>query len=256
MISTDQMGNNIDIKEYPKRIISLVPSITELLFDLGLQKEIVGVTSYCILPEKEVSSLPKVGGTKEFNFELIDKLSPDLIIAGKEENSKEGIEKLNKKYPVWVSDVGAVDDAVDMILSLGKLTGKEKESMILTGEITGGLNGLNPSRKYKAAYLIWKEPYMTVGGDTFINDMMKRSGFINIFSGSKRYPQIELDALEEAELILLSTEPYPFSPEDVDFFKQKFPSAIIQLVDGQIYSWYGSRMKYAAKYISELFISY
>lgn len=247
----DQLGYKIYLKEYPKRIISLVPSITELLFDLGLNDEIAGITRYCILPKEQTEKITKVGGTKKFDFDIINELRPNLIIGNKEENYKEGIYKLKEKYPVWLSDVATIDDAINMIESIGMLVNKYDESKKLAEQIKKGLFTIKNQPEYKTAYLIWKNPYMTIGGDTFINDMLKTSGFINIFEKQKRYPKINLDALEEAELILLSSEPYPFTKEDIELVKGKFKNKLVFLVDGKIFSWYGSRLKYAAGYIND-----
>src|SRR5579863_4514221 len=115
MITTDQLGTRLDIKIPPERIISLVPSQTELLFDLGLEEQIVGVTRFCVHPAEKVAMKVKVGGTKRFDFEKIASLNPDLIIGNKEENYLEGIEALRKEYPVWMSDIFTLKDALDMI---------------------------------------------------------------------------------------------------------------------------------------------
>lgn len=246
------MGFNINSGEYPQRIISLVPSLTELLFDLGLDKEIVGVTDYCISPEKQVVTKTRIGGPKEFNFQLIDDLEPDLIIGNKEENYREGIRKLQEKYTVWMSDVITIDDALNMIRSLGRLVNRCHNAERLIGEIQTGFSSLNFPSKREVAYLIWKNPYMAAGGNTFIQEMLQRCGFANRFERKSRYPRIASEDLERAEIILLSSEPYPFTAEDVELFGKQYPKQAICLVDGTMFSWYGSRMKQAPAYFHRL----
>jgi ABC-type Fe3+-hydroxamate transport system substrate-binding protein len=250
--STDQMGNMIMLLEYPKSIISLVPSLTELLFDLGLDSEISGVTRYCILPKDKVAYRTKIGGTKKFDFDVIDRLKPDLIIGNKEENYPKGILKLHEKYPVWMSDISNVEDALQMIESVGELVNRSAEARHLINEIKSGLYNMEYYPPLKAAYLIWKNPYMTVGGDTFINDMLKRCGFVNIFESERSYPRITSDKLGEAEVILLSSEPYSFSSEDIEDLKNQYPDRDVRIVDGCIFSWYGSHLRYAAAYFKKL----
>jgi len=248
----DQMGNTIRFSEYPRRIISLVPSLTELLFDLGLDDEIVGVTTYCVLPQKKLANRVKVGGTKKFRFQVIDKLQPDLIIGNKEENYLEGIQRLQEKYPVWMSDIITIEDVLKMIKSVGKLVNRSENAEQLINEIKMGLKDLEFYPLLKVAYLIWKNPYMAVGGDTFINEMLQLCGFINIFEKKSRYPQINADELAEAELILLSSEPYPFTPEDAETFRNMYSTKYVYIIDGAMFSWYGSRIKYAPAYCKSL----
>lgn len=245
----DQMGHKVQLSAYPKRIISLVPSITEMLFDLGLDREVVGVTQYCIFPENKVDLCTKTGGPKEFDFSVIDALKPDLIIGDKEENYAEGIHQLQQKYPVWVSNIRSVDDALNMIKEIGKLVNRQEESEYLIKIIDAGLSSLSNRPVMKAAYLIWKNPYMAVGSDTFIHAMLERCGFINIFANRQRYPEIHLDELKESEVILLSSEPYSFTFEDIEFFRTRYPDHLVSFVDGTIFSWYGSRLQYASAYI-------
>lgn len=250
---TDQTGCECRLTEYPERIISLVPSITELLFDLDLSEEIVGITKFCTKPEIHVAEKVKIGGTKNFNFNIIDQLRPDLIIGNKEENYKDGIIRLEKHYPVWLSDISSINTALNMILEVGKLVDKKSKARYLYKKIKADITSVKRIFPVlKTAYLIWKNPYMTVGGDTFINSMLEISGFSNIFSAQKRYPVIHLDELEQAELILLSTEPYRFTEKDVDTFRKRFINKSVHLVDGAIFSWYGSRMQYVAEEIKKL----
>ena len=248
----DQMNNTIRLDKYPSRIISLVPSQTELLFDLGLDAEIVGITRYCIYPHHKTDKPVKIGGTKEFQFEAIYKLQPDLIIGNKEENYPEGVWKLQEKYPVWMSDIATLEDALLMIWGIGELVNKAKNARQIISEIRINIDNLKNYPLIKVVYFIWKDPYMVAGGNTFITNMLHKCGLINIFNKTVSYPKINLDQITDAELILLSSEPYPFNQNDLGFFRKKFPDLPVLLVDGTMFSWYGSRLRNIAAYYRTL----
>jgi len=256
----DQLNRVVTLPGLPKRIISLVPSQTELLSYLGLEKEVIGITKFCVYPEHWFSNKTKVGGTKTIKIDMIASLKPDLIIANKEENVKEQVAFLEKIAPVWISDVNNIEDAFRMMQSIGEITGKEKRSETLITQIKKDFAALalliNQShyKKYRTAWLIWRDPYMAAGGNTFIDDMLKLSGLENILSGTGRYPEITAGELREknTELVLLSSEPYPFKQEHIDELQEALPNAKILLADGEIFSWYGSRMCKAAEYIKNL----
>lgn len=239
-----------------QRIISLVPSQTELLFDLGLDKEVVGITKFCIHPKEKVAQKEKVGGTKNLYIEKIRSLNPTLIIANKEENQKEQIEELEKHFPVWISDVTDLQSALEMIASVGKMTGKEKEAEELNHKIEKNFSAFSaPLRLKKAAYLIWQKPMMVAGNKTFINDMLQRCGFNNCFQNlNGHYPEISAEQLQQAnpEVILLSSEPFPFQEKHVEMFSKICPQAKIILIDGELFSWYGSRLLHAPLYFQKL----
>jgi ABC-type Fe3+-hydroxamate transport system substrate-binding protein len=247
-------------KKY-SRIISLVPSQTELLSYLYLDEEVIGITKFCIHPEEWFRSKTRVGGTKNINLKTIQQLSPDLIIANKEENVKEQIEMLAEKYDVWITDVNNLADAIQMIRDMGKLTGKAKPASGLAFKINEGFekleNNFFESHKFskpvsfiKAAYFIWKDPYMVAGGNTFINDMMHYCGLENVFADQNRYPQITLEEVKRknVELILLSSEPYPFKEKHKAQIHEQIEGVKIELVDGEMFSWYGSRLLKSISY--------
>jgi len=241
------------------RIISLVPSQTELLFDLGLDEEVVGITKFCIHPEKWFRSKARVGGTKNIKVEIIHQLGPDLIIANKEENTKEQIEELSKHYPVWTTDIKTLDDALQMIKEIGKLTNTTIKATQLANQIKEKFTCLNKQTgsqkpKPKTAYLIWRNPLMAAGGDTFINDMINHCGFENIFKEITRYPETDAKQLNDknCELLLLSSEPFPFKQKHIQELKLQLPKTTIILVDGEMFSWYGSRLLNAPEYFQEL----
>ena len=235
----------------PQRIISLVPSITELLFYLGLEENIVGITKFCVHPREFVLTKTKIGGTKNININKIRSLKPDLIIANKEENVEKQINSLAKDFPIFLTDVNDLSSALIMIKNTGQITHKIKEATNLIDDINKKLSLLTlaPS-KLNAAYLIWKDPYMSIGGDTYINEMLCHCGFKNIFATQKRYPVVTIDELKSknCKLLLLSTEPYPFKQKHIDELKIELPDTTIILVDGEMFSWYGSRLLLAADY--------
>lgn len=236
----------------PKRIISLVPSQTELLADLGLENEIAGITKFCVHPETVFRTKTRIGGTKKLNFSQIESLNPDLILANKEENVKEQVEKLMKDYPVWISDVNDVDSALEMIKKLGAICGKADESSEMAAKIEKGFLDLKAGQKISVAYIIWQNPLMTVGGDTFIHDMLERSGFENVFKQKRRYPETTIEEIQslEPDFVFLSSEPYPFKEKHKKQFLENDLKAT--LVDGEFFSWYGSRMLQAVPYFKEL----
>jgi ABC-type Fe3+-hydroxamate transport system substrate-binding protein len=252
---TDMLGREIAIDYPPRRIVSLVPSQTELLYDLGLKEEVVGITKFCVHPDEWFRSKRRVGGTKSVHIEIVKALEPDLIIANKEENTREQIEELSLLYPVWISDIKSIDEGLCMIREVGVLVGKEQHAAILAAEIAAGFTELgrttNPKR---VAYFIWRKPWMSVGGDTFINNMIERMGWENVLSDRQRYPEISLEELKDKQVdtVLLSSEPYPFKDAHVAEIKGVLPSAEVLLVDGEMFSWYGSRMKDAVGYLKEL----
>ena len=243
---TDQMHRTIQVPHHPQRIISLVPSQTELLYELGLGERVVGITKFCIHPESWSRTKDRVGGTKKVDLEKVRVLKPDLIIGNKEENERKDIETLAKGFPVWMSDVRDLDDALDMIVQVGDVTGTADSAGELAQQIADGFAALLPREEPRTvAYFIWREPYMVAGHGTFINDMLKRMGLTNVFDeGDARYPEITEQELAEAdpELILLSSEPYPFKEKHIQEINMVCPGTPVYIVDGEAFSWYGSRL--------------
>lgn len=261
MIFIDQMANELNLATTPKRIISLVPSQTELLFDLGLRDEVIGITKFCIHPDEWFRSKTKVGGTKTIDFEKIRQLNPDLIIGNKEENEQEQIEELMKHYPVWMSDINTLKQAFDMITRVGMIVDKNFEAINLKLKIEASFKLLQPSTSNhqlatNCAYFIWRNPFMAAGNNTFINEMLQCSGFKNVFAENDlgRYPIIAAEQLANVNpnLIFLSSEPYPFQEKHFQEFQLICPDAQIILVDGELFSWYGSRLLQAPEYFSKL----
>lgn len=248
----DQMGNIIQMNNYPQKIVSIVPSQTELLYYLGAEKQIVGITKFCIHPETKVSSMQKVGGTKKLNIQLIRDLKPDLIIGNKEENEQKDIEILSKEFPIWMSDIKNLDEALEMIYGIGAIINRNNAASELMHKINTqflGLKAIKP--KKRTLYFIWNKPFMAAGKNTFIDDMLTRCGFINCAEKENgRYPEFDLEKIKSLnpELILLSSEPFPFKNEHLQFLKNELPQSIVKIVDGEMFSWYGSRLLNAADY--------
>ncbi|MDI9319705.1 MAG: helical backbone metal receptor [Phycisphaerales bacterium] len=251
----DMMGRTVYLPAIPKRIISVVPSQTELLYHLGLDERVIGITKFCVHPRQWHQTKKRLGGTKKLHINSIIALKPDLIIANKEENTQSEIELLASHFPVWISDIKTLDDALEMIISVGKLVNKEIEAENLKQSISRGFATLIPQRKsLRVAYFIWRNPWMTVGNDTFIHDMICRIGWQNVYADQQRYPETSIDELVnlQPECILLSSEPYPFKEKNMLELKAHLPNTSIHLVDGQFFSWYGSRMQIAVDYFIAL----
>ncbi|WP_114789476.1 helical backbone metal receptor [Niabella yanshanensis] len=236
------------------RIISLVPSITELLYHLGLNDEVVGITKFCVHPQQWHETKPRVGSTKNVHTETVKALHPTLIIASKEENIKEQVNELSLFSEILLTDVSNFDSALQMIDTIGILTGKPQQANHLISKIQEEFQDQARYILATAAYLIWKDPWMTVGRDTFIHSMMGKAGFRNVMDQQTRYPVITIKKIQEMQpqYVFLSSEPYPFKKEDIGAVQELLPSSNILLVDGEMFSWYGSRMLHAAGYFKEL----
>lgn len=256
----DQLGTVHTFESTPQRIISLVPSQTELLYDLGLEDRIVGLTKFCIHPHHLKSTQKIVGGTKEVHLDKIIALRPDIIICNKEENTKAMVEELRTICPVWVTDIYAIEDNFRMIADLGQIFDCVETAQKWMDKLTFAWSDFSHFIKEKpfrkVAYFIWRNPYMVAGSDNFINELLKRNHFDNVYDKDNgRYPVIEPEKMQEEgspELVFLSSEPYPFKEEHVLEIRQYIPNAKIMLVDGEMFSWYGTRLLKAFGYFKEL----
>ena len=235
------------------KVVSLVPSITEALFDLGLtENEVIGRTKFCIHPSEKVKNVTVIGGTKNINIEKIKALQPDLILANKEENVKEQVEALMDDFKVIVTNVENIEDNYYLLKTLGRLFNKEEKAQCFNLKIYDILNEAKVSSKVKVVYLIWKNPYMTIGSDTFIHKILGEIGFENIFKDRNRYPVIETEDLKEAEIIMLSSEPFPFKEKHIEELKVFYPDKKIMIVDGEAFSWYGTHIAKCESYFKGL----
>ncbi len=251
----DQMGREV-IFQSTKRIVSLVPSQTELLIDLGLREQIVGITKYCIHPPELRQELNIIGGTKDLDIDKIRALNPDIIIANKEENQQDQIETLSKEFPVWISDINKFEEAWEMIRAIGHIFQKEKLSdlMVQKGQEKWAKLA-SPRIQASCLYFIWQKPYMLAGENTFINAVLKHIGIHNLAEQlESRYPEISLEKIKglNPDYIFLSSEPYPFKEKNKNQMEGFGLEGSVHLVDGEYFSWYGSRLVHAADYFEEL----
>lgn len=240
-------------KDY-QRIVSLVPSQTELLYALGLRDTVVAITTFCVHPAEWHKHKKRIGGTKNLHVETIRNLQPDLILANKEENDRQQILDLATDHLVWMTDIYDLNDAVKMILDVGIITKKQQAAEKIVHSIHTGFNTLHPVINQSVAYFIWKKPYMVAARNTFIDDMLRRCGWHNVFDSRDRYPVLTVHELScyKPNLVFLSSEPYPFREKHIAEFREIFPSAEILLTDGEMFSWYGSRLIDAAEYFKTL----
>ena len=257
----DQMGREVTFIFPPRRIVSLVPSQTELLIDLGLKENLVGITNFCVHPLGLKNEKTIVGGTKTLDIQKIIDLQPNIIFANKEENSQAQIEELQGVLPVWLSDIVTFEDALKMIQDIGDCCDKSLKANTLCNEIILKYQKLQPVfqadfQAKKVAYFIWRKPYMAAANGTYIDEMLKKIGFCNIFSEKNRYPIISAEEVANLELdfIFLSSEPFPFKEKHIAEFQKLCPNATVKIVDGEMFSWYGSRMLKAADYFEKTFI--
>ena len=251
----DQIGFSHTFETAPKRIVSIVPSQTELLCDLGLESSIVGITKFCVHPYHLKSVKAIVGGTKKVNYDKIRELNPDIIIANREENTLEIVGELRKICVVWVTNIITIEDNFKMISDFGQLFNCRTEATKWNDKLRFALSNFQEFIKekpfQKVAYFIWKNPYMVSGSDNFINEMLKLNHFTNIYESKGRYPEVEIEKLRQEgdpEIIFLSSEPYPFKEEDAFEIGRFTHHAKVIYVDGEMFSWYGSRMLKAFSY--------
>lgn len=237
------MGREVKFHFPAKRIISLVPSQTEFLIDIGAS--LVGRTKFCIHPADKIQDIPNIGGTKNFRFEKIKELQPDLIIGNKEENYQEGIESLAKDFPVWMSDIYTLKDSFNMMASIGSLCDLKVVAKSIIEECRVALEKVKNTKKGSVLYLIWQNPWMAAGKNTFIDHMLHFLGYGNVIK-TDRYPKLSESEIAELnpDYIFLSSEPFPFKEKHLNLVRSLWPQADCQLVDGELYSWYGSRLKH------------
>jgi ABC-type Fe3+-hydroxamate transport system substrate-binding protein len=253
---TDARDRTLALDVPPRRIVSLVPSQTELLAHLNLEEQVVGITRFCERPEDWRSKKTIVGGTKQVDLDTVRDLDPDLILANHEENTAEDVEALDETAPVFVTEVKTVAEALDMIRTVGTLTDTSEQTSTLVGRIIARFEALPDFSPLRAAYLIWREPYMTVGGDTFIHDVMQWGGLENVYAHQTRYPEVTPNTLAEQDLdvVLCSSEPFPFHKKDkfTADLREALPDTPVEIVDGQPFSWYGPRLLDTPSYLKDL----
>lgn len=250
----DQLNRNLEFEYIPNRMVCLVPSLTELLVDLGLQDQLVGVTKFCVHPNAIRTTAEVIGGTKSVNLQKIEALKPDFILANKEENELEVVNTLSEQHSVYVSDISNIDDLLQLIQDLNTIFKIPEKSKQIANSITSSCDKfrrkIENQPHWKVAYFIWRKPWMVVGSSTFINYMLELSGFENVYADLPRYPEVDIEKLKSVDYVFLSSEPFPFKEEHI----REIPvdPSKIKIVDGEFFSWYGSRLIHAFDYFLEL----
>jgi ABC-type Fe3+-hydroxamate transport system substrate-binding protein len=236
-----------------RRIVSLVPSLTEALFALGLGDRVVGVTDWCVHPAEALAGRPRVGGTKNPRIGAILELAPDLVLANREENTRRDVARLEAAgVAVWVTYPRTVRDAAALLRELAQLGAPPRALRERVEPLEAEVARAEASRPARATRFfcpVWRRPWMAVGADTYAHDLLELCGGENVFRerSERRYPIVETSELLRArpEVILLPDEPYAFGPHDVaDLARLDVPAARdgrIHLVDGTLVSWYGPR---------------
>ncbi len=247
----DPCGHLVKCNQPAKRIVSLVPSITETLFEIGGGSQVVGVSSYCTDPVDLIQFLPKLGGPKNPDLELIDSLNPDLILLNREENRIEHYCYLSERYPVYVSDVRRISDVPDLLRHLGFLTGCDSKAEVFALRIAKTLFTAHDStdmHNYRAVALVWNSPLMTANGDTYLADWLSRAGVVNpFFDRVERYPIVSLESVaqENPEFIIFPSEPYCWSNSEINSMVERLAeygccTKPIK-IEGKSLIWYGFR---------------
>jgi len=258
-IIKDQLGREITLKNIPKRIVSLVPSQTELLCDLALENELIGITKFCVHPFHLKATKTIVGGTKKVDLDKIKSLHPDFILCNKEENSYAFLPELEKIAPTYFSNVNSIEDSINLIAELGNILNRRTEASNLIDKINFKLNDFKNFIKdkpiRKVAYLIWANPWMVAGNETYINEILKLNKFENIYANMSRYPKIEIHKIRnegDPDVIILSSEPFPFKDEHAMEIATYTNRSITVFGDGELFSWFGSRLLLSFDYFKEL----
>lgn len=261
---TDARNKKIVFSEPPKRVVSLIPSITEALFDLGAGEAIAGVSNYCIHPAEGVKNKIKVGGQKNPDMGKIKAIHPDLIILNMEENKPEHIKFLSQHYTTWVTYPRLFRDAENLLMQLGKVFDAESRASVYADKIRISSKQLSSirRRKIKTMYLIWRNPWMSINRDTFIHNVLELHHMENVYAKrDKRYFEVTAQDIEDADpdIIILPDEPYHFREKHKSEFSHLSVSAVknsrIFLADGTYFCWYGTRTARASQYIHKHILS-
>ena len=238
MIIRDSLGHDFDFTTPPRRVVSLVPSLTESLFDLGAGAAVVGITDWCIFPPG--LNLPRVGGTKNPRVEAIRTLEPDLVYVNVEENLKRHADAIAAFAPVFATEPKSVDNVASLIATLGAIHDRRGRA----GELVAQLNEARfATAPFTFLVPIWKAPWMWCGGDTYVSSLVESAGGRNLLRGRERYPAMDLDcALAlEPDIIFLPDEPYEFTPEDAAVIRESSKARVVGPFPGHLFTWHGTR---------------
>ncbi|MEA2569984.1 MAG: hypothetical protein QOI24_1985 [Acidobacteriota bacterium] len=240
MIVRDVRGVEHDFTRAPRRVVSLVPSLTESLFDLGAGDVVVAITDFCIFPPG--LALPRVGGTKNPDVDAIRALEPDLVYMNLEENVKRHGDAIEAFAPLFVTEPKSVDDVASLIATLGAI--HHRDSQPLVAALNGALNAARftaPSFRFLCP--IWKKPWMWCGGDTYVSNLVESAGGRNLMRDRERYPSLDLDcALAlEPDVIFLPDEPFLFTEEEAAEIRESSNARVVGPFPGHLFTWHGTR---------------
>ena len=260
----DVRGRAFYFSEPPRRVISLVPSLTETLFDLGAGESVIAITDFCIFPPD--LALPRVGGTKNPRVDEIRALAPDLVHMNLEENLRRHAEAIEGFAPVFVSEPKSVEDVIALIGQLGAMHEGRERAAELAEEMRAQLRAM-PKRAFTFACPIWKNPWMWCGGDTYVSRLVEAAGGTNVLAARERYPQLALEDVlaMKPDLMFLPDEPYPFSGEDAVGLrghavsgsmnpmtsKPRNQLTVIGPFPGHLFTWHGTRTTLGLRFLSE-----
>lgn len=249
----DDRGFPLGLHAVPERLVSLVPSLTETLVDLGGEDRIVGVTKFCVHPDHLRRERTRIGGTKGIHVGAVLDLKPDLVIANLEENDAQDVMALEiAGVPCWVCDVRSVERAFRLLSEMGRLIGEEARGVEMESRVRAAWEETRqqilPGGHRRSAYAVWRDPWMWAGADAYIQDVMRWWGW-SPWPEVDRYPEMKMHALVEAEIeeVLLPSEPFPFKEEH----RAECAGLSTRLVDGEMFSWYGSRMLKVPEYFRQ-----
>jgi len=260
IVVQDQLGKEHQFEQMPKRIVCLVPALTETLFDLGLEDELVGITTSCSHPYHLRVTKTTVGGPKQVDVDQIKLLQPDVIIGNKEENSAEDIARLQAICPVWMADVQTLDQNFQLLERLGQLFNKRTEASKWIDKIRFAQKDfmafVSDKTAYKTAYFMGREPFIVAGGATFIQELLTINQFENVYAGrEEQYPEVEVRKIRiqgDPELVFLPSIPYPFEEEHAFEIGRFTHHGKTVFVDGEMFSWYGTHVHKAFDYFKQI----
>ncbi len=248
-LQSDDLGREVLIPEQPQRIISLCPSVTYSLIKLGCRNQLAGRTRYCIHPKEEVAGIPVVGPVQGFSMDAVHALNPDLILAVKEENAKDEVLKLSEAYPVFVFDVKDVRQNADHLLKLGLLCGREEEAAEIVRSFP---DKAMPKKSVQSLYLIWKDPWMGVGANTYTGSVLSFFGLPQKAHFTEAYPKLSGQDFRGADLIMLSSEPFHFQEHHRKELQALYPDKNIILVEGEMFCWFGAWFANTESYLKSV----
>ena len=247
----DVLGRTFDFTTTPKRVVSLVPSITETLFALGAGEAVVGITDFCIFPPD--LALPRLGGTKNPRVEEIRALAPDLVHMNLEENLRRHGDAIETFAPVFVTEPTSVDDVEVLLEQLGAIHDRRARAAELVLELRTERAAL-PRRAFSFACPIWKDPWMWCGGDTYVSALVESAGGRNVGGDRTRYPQLALEEVLSLrpDVVFLPDEPYLFTQSDAEGIRG---TRVIGPFPGHLFTWHGSRTIEGLRYLREALAS-